>query len=129
MIPPIVYLPKRLRMDNQAAHDRQHPVDDGAADHQGEPHPDRGRGPDRVPGRAAKRATDPLVPDHVSNGSIEVHYEIPTIEQRERVAQFLCHKVTLRNGSASAREASKPVDDWNNIVEQREEAIRARGQG
>jgi hypothetical protein len=66
---PADRVPTEAPADEQAAHHRQHPVDDGPADDQGEPHPDRGRGPDRLPGRAAKRATDPLVPDHVATAA------------------------------------------------------------
>jgi hypothetical protein len=123
LIPPIVYLPSRLRANNtRLTVDNVRITTDPPTI---EENHIRIAEADPIGFLIALMHGQPIPAFEITqDGAIKVKYEIATFEQRERIAQWLGQKVTLRPREHNSREARDP-EAWDEIVRKRNAATRA----
>jgi hypothetical protein len=124
LIPPIVYLPSRLRGHNtRLTIDQVRITTDPPTI--AENHLRIGEA-DPLGFLIALMHGQPIPAFEITKeGSIKIQYEIADLAVRERVAKWLANKVTIRNDDPEQRSENKSnPNDWDEIVARREQGKR-----
>jgi hypothetical protein len=117
-IPPIVYLPKRLRangvrltVDNICVTTNPPTIKENHL---------RILDADPLGFLMAVMHGQPIPSFHVTTeGSIRVEYQVPCFDTRVQTAKWLAHKVTLRSNDHKSGIPVDEGDGWNDLVEKR----------
>lgn len=125
LIPPIVYLPSRLRGHGQRLTvDHLRITTDAPTVEENHL---RIRDADPLGFLMAMMHGQPIPTFTITKeGSIKVVYEVPTLEARERIAKWLGHKVTIRvhDMPQPGGKANTGEESWDEIVSRRNQQDR-----